>query len=252
MRRGSRDWAISSPGAGRVAPSPLAGEVSSPSSTLALPGQMSERTGPHRPRGLVRAATSGDNESDRAPAPCGPARTRGGSPDPPPAPADRSKPTIPARQRPHRHERHPATSRPAHAGRRPVPMDDPPRRCCSRSPRLLAVADGPATSKGTLDFNRDIRPILAEKCLTCHGPDPAQRKAALRLDTARRLDEGCGVGLALAIVPGQAGRGGELVARVDLDRPRRGHAPAEKHKKPLAPGRGRQAQAVGRRGQLQA
>ncbi len=47
---------------------------------------------------------------------------------------------------------------------------------------LVAGRSQSAPQPGVLRYNRDIRPILAENCFTCHGPDSAARKANLRLD----------------------------------------------------------------------
>src|SRR5690606_31533561 len=33
------------------------------------------------------------------------------------------------------------------------------------------------------DFNRDVRPILSDKCFACHGPDAVAKKIPLRLDS---------------------------------------------------------------------
>ncbi|MCX7665582.1 MAG: PSD1 and planctomycete cytochrome C domain-containing protein [Gemmataceae bacterium] len=39
-----------------------------------------------------------------------------------------------------------------------------------------------AAEPSKIDYNRDIKPILANSCFTCHGPDEKARKAKLRLD----------------------------------------------------------------------
>jgi hypothetical protein len=73
-----------------------------------------------------------------------------------------------------------------------------------------------APSPRRVEFNRDIRPILSENCLYCHGQDPKNRKADLRLDVRENAlaphDDGT------AIVPGKP-ESSDLVKRlVSTDR----------------------------------
>ena len=52
--------------------------------------------------------------------------------------------------------------------------------CLAASAALPEHADG--AESGRLQYNRDVRPILSDKCFKCHGPDSNARKADLRLD----------------------------------------------------------------------
>jgi cytochrome c553 len=75
-------------------------------------------------------------------------------------------------------------------------------------PSALAVEN----ERSTLEYNRDIRPILAENCFACHGLDAMSREADLRLD---ERDAAIEMG---AITPGEA-TASELVARIDATDP---------------------------------
>ena len=77
-----------------------------------------------------------------------------------------------------------------------------------------AVADDPARSSHAdrVDFNRQVRAVLSDKCFHCHGPDPKNRKAGLRLDTKEGAFEETQSGLR-AVVPGDLEES-ELIARI--------------------------------------
>ncbi|MDF1658576.1 MAG: DUF1553 domain-containing protein [Verrucomicrobiales bacterium] len=78
-----------------------------------------------------------------------------------------------------------------------------------------------------VDFNNDIRPILADNCFHCHGPDENSRKADLRLDTA----EGAFADLGgyFAVKPGDA-EASEAVIRIFDEDPDSIMPPPEFHK----------------------
>jgi len=74
---------------------------------------------------------------------------------------------------------------------------------------LIFSASGEVWAEETLEFNRDIRPILSDKCFQCHGPDPSSREAELRLDEAESAYES-------VLVPGVPDES-ELIARIISD-----------------------------------
>lgn len=81
---------------------------------------------------------------------------------------------------------------------------------------------------GIVRFNRDIRPLLSDNCFFCHGPDGAQRKADLRLDTREGLlgkpgEEG-------TVVPGKPDMS-DLVARLREADPTKKMPPPKSGKK---------------------
>jgi hypothetical protein len=99
------------------------------------------------------------------------------------------------------------------------------------SASLFAEESAPQTVsplEKQLEFNRDIRPILSDKCYHCHGPDGSHRKADLRLDTsagAREIHDG-----RRAVAPGKVSDS-ELIQRIISDDDTEQMPPPESGKK---------------------
>ncbi|MEM7200954.1 MAG: PSD1 and planctomycete cytochrome C domain-containing protein [Planctomycetota bacterium] len=77
---------------------------------------------------------------------------------------------------------------------------------------LAALASSVPAQGPQIDFNRDVRPLLSDRCFQCHGFDARARKAGLRLDTWEGLTRVGRNGVA-AVVPGDAASS-ELVRRI--------------------------------------
>lgn len=82
---------------------------------------------------------------------------------------------------------------------------------------LAALLSSPAQE--VPDFQRDVRPLLADRCFACHGPDAAARKAGLRLDVR-----------SAGVLEGEAPA---LLARVTSTDPGERMPPPDAHADPL-------------------
>ena len=106
-------------------------------------------------------------------------------------------------------------------------------RCCLVVSLLLLAMNLDVLGEQPVEFNRDVRAVLSDRCFQCHGPDENSREADLRLDVA---GEGQGPfedrGGYLVLQPG-APESSELWTRItsaddDLAMP-----PKDSHKEPL-------------------
>jgi hypothetical protein len=95
---------------------------------------------------------------------------------------------------------------------------------------LGTLAMLPLPAAEIVDFARDVRPILSDRCFACHGPDEANRRVGLRLDT----EEGAKKvrGTHIPVVPGNPAAS-EILKRVAPDIPARRMPPPYSDRKPL-------------------
>ena len=76
---------------------------------------------------------------------------------------------------------------------------------------ILVLTAAPAAAQ-KVDFNRDVLPLLSDRCFKCHGPDKANREGGLRLDKRKGLFSKLESGKH-AVIPGKSAAS-ELFRRI--------------------------------------
>lgn len=95
---------------------------------------------------------------------------------------------------------------------------------------VAAIGAAAHAADSPIDFNRDIRPILSNRCWKCHGPDEKERQAGLRFDSRdgvlAKLESG-----KVTVVAGKPNES-EVIRRITSDNSDERMPPAG-HGKPL-------------------
>ncbi len=91
---------------------------------------------------------------------------------------------------------------------------------------VLSFADVSRADESLVDFAREIRPLLSDRCYACHGPDREGQENDLRLDVPA-------LAVASAIVPGRAAES-PLIERVTSQDPETRMPPPASKREPLS------------------
>jgi hypothetical protein len=92
---------------------------------------------------------------------------------------------------------------------------------------ILLLIPSMEKAAAEVNFQREVRPILSDKCFACHGPDPSSRMVGMRLDlretiTAKRPN-------GTPVIPGDP-EASLIIQRINAENPARRMPPAYSHR----------------------